>query len=494
MGALTEVANKRQKVNETNQNKLSVPITEAQKVAHRKEQIMNEAAGYFDQALAEKYPGLAKQFQKGSDKEKTIAANTAIACARTEAFIESARQNYGEATVTQAFGSLNRKLMDVVRIFYPNQVINSVADVQMLDRQNGEIFVIRPKFSNTAAGVTKGQEVFATQTDGTYSGEETVETLGTGNASTTTFTDTAVDFPIRPSSVIIYKDAVQVAKDDGNGIITGSGVSGTINYTTGALSVTFTVAPANAAALTWQYDVDSEQDTDRIRSVEFGLDLIPVKAKQHPLKVEWSVQAELAAAAHLDIDVPDTLTNLAAALVRTERDSNVIRKINKAAAVDSLLAFNASLGSAQYTAQQKYGEIELKIDAAEGAIYNRLGRSGISYVLCGINASQVFRNCPTFRDSPNQSPIGATVIGTLRDGTIDVIRSRDMGTNDYVVGFKGMMAGDSSVIFAEWIPIYFTPIFEAPVLKNSRGVASFYDLFINNKDYFAKGSISNFAA
>jgi hypothetical protein len=33
---------------------------------------------------------------------------------------------------------------------------------------------------------------------------------------------------------------------------------------------------------------------------------------------------------------------------------------------------------------------------------------------------------------------------------------RVINTNDFVVGFKGYMAGDAAMVLAEWIPIYLT--------------------------------------
>jgi len=64
---------------------------------------------------------------------------------------------------------------------------------------------------------------------------------------------------------------------------------------------------------------------------------------------------------------------------------------------------------------------------------------------------------------------------------------------DHVIfGFKGYQLGDSAIVLAEWIPLYFTPTFQAPDLKNHRGAMSFYDLFLNKPEYLCKGVISNF--
>lgn len=88
----------------------------------------------------------------------------------------------------------------------------------------------------------------------------------------------------------------------------------------------------------------------------------------------------------------------------------------------------------------------------------------------------------------------AHLIGTLRDGTVNVIKAPFMDTNSYVVGFKGYVVGDSAAILAEWIPLYATPVFQSPDLNNYQGMMSLYSLFINNPEYYLKGTISNYSA
>jgi hypothetical protein len=79
------------------------------------------------------------------------------------------------------------------------------------------------------------------------------ESVGTGNASTVTFGHTAANLAVVPGTVVITAGAV-VATDDGDGNLTGTGVTaGTINYATGVLSITYSVAPANLLAITMAY-------------------------------------------------------------------------------------------------------------------------------------------------------------------------------------------------------------------------------------------------
>lgn len=80
------------------------------------------------------------------------------------------------------------------------------------------------------------------------------ETLGVGAPPQVTFTGNLANVPVWAKSLTIT-DGVEVFTDNGDGTLTGSaGGTGTINYSTGAYSVTFNTAPAlnvNIVATYW---------------------------------------------------------------------------------------------------------------------------------------------------------------------------------------------------------------------------------------------------
>jgi hypothetical protein len=384
-----------------------------------------------------------------------------------------------------------------------NQVAHLITDIQPLTAQTGQIFVIKPRYSNSAAGVTKGQEVFKNMSDGSYSAESASTTLGTGNASLTVFAGVLAGPVRKDGSLKIFRAGAQVAKDTGQvyGTNTNSftGLDGAvvvtvaINYETGVLTATWGTAPASGA-ITVEWLTDTEVNVSNIRQLEVSLDLIPVRAQVHPLKMIWSVASQLAASAHLGVDIPETLTTLGSQFVQVERDRLIIDKIAATATADSSLNFSAAAvsGLAQW---QVYQQIELKLNYGESAIQGANGnRGGVSWILAGYNASDIWRQCRGFVSENVINPIGAHKIGTLRDGTVDVIKSPMLTTNDYIVGFKGYMPGDSATILAEWIPLYFTPTFMSPNLQGEKGLMSMYDLFINNAGYYRKGTVSSYTA
>jgi len=88
-----------------------------------------------------------------------------------------------------------------------------------------------------------------TQKVGTVYTQVTNETIGSGNGVLVTFTGTLAfkgGGATRNAFALTITDSVETFTDNYNGTLTGSlGGTGTINYTSGAFSVTFNTAPAN---------------------------------------------------------------------------------------------------------------------------------------------------------------------------------------------------------------------------------------------------------
>lgn len=88
--------------------------------------------------------------------------------------------------------------------------------------------------------------------------QTTGESYGTGDGTTKTFTHTVTNIGAKKTSFYAQvTDGVETFTDNRNGVMSGSlGGTGTINYATGATSVTFNTAPANLAAITCSYYIE----------------------------------------------------------------------------------------------------------------------------------------------------------------------------------------------------------------------------------------------
>jgi hypothetical protein len=323
---------------------------------------------------------------------------------------------------------------------------------------------MKPIFSNSLPAndigpVIAGQEIFKTATYDYASEVVNEKSIATVSAATA-YTWTVGRLPVVPRTVSIVAAVggnTVVVGDDGNGNLVGASLNpagpNTVNYTTGAMAVNFSAAPTAASSIFSQYAWSSEANTAGINEVEFNLTTVPVQARIHPLKFTYSVAAGLAASAHLAIDVQDTLAELSGQYLKVERDNKLVWLINQNAAAQATLNFDASQSTQYFDRQSKYADIELKVNEAESLIQTAMGRGGISWIMGGQNATNLLAATKGFVRAPVTAPIGSYVVGHMRDGTVPVIRAtKVMDTNDFIVGYKGYMAGDASVILAEWIP------------------------------------------
>jgi len=459
-----------------------------------------------DNSWEEKYPMLAAGLESSDPREQYINGYTAILMRNEAMFVEGAAKRYGESTVSSFLGDIAPRIMDVVRVFAPNTIAHIIANAQPLTAMTGQIVVIKPTFTSTAAGVSAGDEVFKDQTDGTYASEQNTDTVGTGDGSTKTFnktltykvryTDFACQTGGQTTPVSIKVDGVEVATDDGAGTITGTGITGTIDYDTKALSLTWTTAPTAGQVITCEYYANSESDATAIRELQLGLNVIPVVAKSHPLRLSWSVQAQLAATAAIALDVEDTLSVIAGQFLKIERDRQLIRYIGTlAGAVDTDLVFDAVAVSG-LSRREKFGDFVITLNQAKREIFTASGRGSVSWIVAGTTAAVVIKSMPGFVPAAAVTPIGAHVVGTV-DGVTVIEDPAMVGTTgsaaptEYLVGYNGILPGDSGVIIADWIPVYFTPTDISPDLQGKKALLSMYDRVANVTTYYKRGRIDN---
>ena len=496
----------------------------------KKESTIAKAARTLTESgLATRCPALAKMFESTNKADKYKAAVITKVLNNTAALYESkgiSRNAVLKEDVTSStaalmpgVASLTPRVVDIVNIFYPQMVAHYIADIQALDRQTGEIFIIKSRYGMTAAGVAAGDIIFEKPTDGSYASEWLSFSTASIAAATTSYTlnvnaDTsfapkpasipAQGYALRAGSLRVFAGGKEIARDFGTGQVAGKGVTGTIDYESGALTVVLEAAKAaelDGLTLSAQSARDTEINDDTIRTVEFDILEQPIRAEEHPLMSSYSVASALVANAHMALDVDELISNELAGTIRWDRDLALIKKVSDAAERKPELLFDCSANGTNLTLKQRYNAYDVMVSTARGLIQEAMGRGAVEYMI--VSATEgltIVENIDGFVAAPEaKKPVGPYLAGTLRDGTVSVIAvpyvngaNAPLAADEVVFGFKGFQMGDAAVILAEWVPLYFTPTFQAPNLKNHKGCLSFYDLFINQPKYLVKGGIANF--
>ena len=487
-----------------------------------------------ESSLGRRCPNLLKGIESESAEAKYQAATLVQLMENTAEYVQkmdginllTEADAYGNAAtnavslLSPGVTSLTPKVVDIVNVFYPQMCGQYIADIQALDRQSGQIFTIKTRYSQKAAGVEAGDIVFEEPTDGTYTSEyvgyksAAMNEEGVVEANPSSALPNEASVKVRAGSFIVRVAGKEVARDYGNGSakvdgvnnskygIFGRGVSGELDAQTGKATVKFDKemfadAITAKAAVSFEAAVDTETDVDLIRKIQFDIPNTPILAKEHPLMSSYSVAASLVMNAHLAIDTDELIANQIAGTIRWERDLLLIKAVSNAAVINPFLNFDCAGNGENLTLQQRYSAFTTHVSAARGIIQETAGRGTVEFIICSAKKGlTVIEQMEDFKAAPeSKKPIGPYLAGTLREGTINVVAvpyTKILDADEVIFGFKGFQLGDSAIILAEWIPLYFTPTFQAPNLKNHKGALSFYDLFINKPEYLVKGYLKNF--
>lgn len=508
-------------------------LTEAKRTVKMNKGIAHAATVLAESSLGARCPNLVKGLESESKEAKYAAATLVQLIENTANYVREADgkdilkedvNTTATSLLSPGVASLTPQLVDIVNVFYPMMVANYIADIQALDRQSGQIFTIKTRYVEEAAGVKAGDIVFEKATDGTYSSEGVISyTAATIPAAAEGATTSAVTMTpaggalaadathtvvVRAGSFIVRMGGKEIARDygldtklDGVGgtyVVIGKGVSGTLDAQTGVATLKFDMDMFAAnAEVTAEASYDTETDEDLIRKVQFDIPNQPILAKEHPLMSSYSVAAGLVMNAHLAIDTDELISNQLAGTIRWERDLALIKAVSAAAKADAALTFDCSGNGENLTLQQRYSSYTTVVSTARGLIQEAAGRGTVDFII--VSAQQglpIVEQIEGFKAAPEaKKPVGPYLAGTLREGTINVIAvpySTTLPADQVIFGFKGFQLGDSAIVLAEWVPLYFTPTFQAPNLRNHKGALSFYDLFVNKAEYLVKGAISNF--
>ena len=116
---------------------------------------------------------------------------------------------------------------------------------------NSKVYGVFHELENTAPAFYF--KLYTTSTRPIVSGE----VVGTGDGTKTSFSKTLAHPVIVPNTLVVHytiSSTAYTATDDGAGNVSGTNCSGTINYQTGDLSLTFTTAPDSGTSITADYD------------------------------------------------------------------------------------------------------------------------------------------------------------------------------------------------------------------------------------------------
>ena len=464
-----------------------------EQASEKKKTFITENQDLFESKWKKQYPNLGKMFENPAKSMKA---------AQTIQMLENQQrhlQQLDEVTITTKFGDIAPRVLDILRLVYPNQIAHELVDVQTMKSMVDVVYFVKPVYAQAKSDITKNAVVSAAEgstafRSSTQASEEVVDLLGTGDGSTLAFTGTPSYVPLRPGTVKILADGALVGQDDGNGLITGATIaSGTVDYAGGSNSIVVTFlsasAPAASVEIALSFLFNSETNTDDIGAVDIVFSTFQVKARKHPLKLRWSVDAALVTQGSLNFDVEDVISLAGAQELKAQKDYAITGDLRRVAGpINPALVFDATEPT-EYAEWQHAQGFRRRLAKSSNQILEKAGRGMTSWYVVGTDVNEYMTYLDAYIDDPNKVAIGVYKVGTYRGQP--VFLDSKQKTTEWMVGYKGRLFGDSGYILAEYIELYATPTIELDDFISRKGIASFYDKKVITSEYFQRGEIIN---
>lgn len=400
-----------------------------------------------------------------------------------------------ETTRSYNLGSFVDYGYQLISAVLPNLITNEIASIQPLKVRTGDIFYLDYAIDKKKGNIAAGKKLLDAKTgpsgDVNVSTEQiTSETSATGNGADTVF-EFALDYkPVRASTVTIIAGGVTVV-DNGSGTLSGSGLtSGTIDYTTGQVVLTYASAVGNGTVIYSTYKYNMEDNPSLISRLNISLSQVSVTAEPYKFAADYSLDAAFDLQQAHGVNADTVLVAALASLIRAEVDNLSMTDMYDNAAATAT-TFDAAVPN--YVPLKSHYESFVAKVLVKGAntIFKNTRTVSGNFIICGVNVANIVESLDGFEGVELVGDFaGPHVSGTFRKKW-KVIKNPNFSDNNYVIGHKGGNYLNTGYVFAPYRALYTTPPIVLDDDKARRGMAMSAGRKMVNSNFYIKGSVSN---
>jgi hypothetical protein len=363
---------------------------------------------------------------------------------------------------TNLLGQLPKVAYDVITAVHGVSVLPVIASVQPIDEERGNVYFKNIRSATTRGSQTAGGTLVDPRsqivTPSGYSSNHIAAEVGasTGGTPGTSYNFTLAAKPVRSETVkiTIQDDAATYCQDDGNGKLLGIGVFGTINYITGAVALTFAVAPAANKNILVEYQQNYELSSD-LPQIDTFFDSKGIQARIYALKGTIGMLQSFGMKKRFGLMAEDEMAKDLVQEVNREIGGDLIRKMRAAAVGTTTFSKTPPAASISYFEhKQTYKD---KLAEAEGVLVGNAGRGTVSLIIAGKDHASVIQTLPGFKKLYDGNGLGAHVFGEL-DGVpvVRVLESNILGAGEGMAVWKGTSPFEAAAVYAPFMPLAVT--------------------------------------
>lgn len=369
---------------------------------------------------------------------------------------------------TNLLGKLPNVALDIITASYGVSVLPVIASVQPIEEEQGLIYFKNVRAEDTRGNVTALQKLSDPRTSPFYqtgyaSNKIEGEVGDTGDGTEVSFSFTLAALPVRAESLKIRLSAgsaegVDVGPAPGSatpqvGRIFGSGVSGTVNYITGAVALTFTAAPANLANILADYQQNHELAAD-IPQIQSYWDHKAIKAHVYALKGTVGMLQSYAMKKRFGMMGEDEMSTDIVAEITKELSSDAIKKLIAGAVSTTSFSRTAPSGVSFFEHKQLYKD---SLATAEATLAGNSGRGTINVMVVGRTHAALVSTLPGFQKISDGTQLGPHIYGMLDGVTyIRCIETSLIAADNGVGMWKGLSPFEAPLAYAPYMPLAVT--------------------------------------
>jgi len=366
-------------------------------------------------------------------------------------------------------GKLPDMAFDVITAVQGASILPAIASVQPIDEERGSVYFKQIRSGTTRGSQTSGNVVVdprsnvVTPTGYSNSAFEDVNVQATVGAQVV-YAFTLPAIPVKSQSLRLSLssnsaiEAVDVgpapgASNTNIGRLFGNGLSGTVNYTTGAVSVEFANDPlaANQIVGSWQQNFELATDLPQIDTY---FDSKPILARIYALKVTIGLMQSYGMTKRFGTSGEEEMSKDLVQEINREIGGDAVRRLRAVAAAGSTFSDTPPANVSQFEHRQTY---KYRLADAESALIGQAGRGTITALIVGRGHAAVIQTLPGFKKITDGTTLGSHIYGMLDDITvIRVLEPNILGSLQGVALWKGSSPFEAPLVYAPYMPLTVT--------------------------------------
>jgi len=402
-----------------------------------------------------------------------------------------------EETRALSVGPFMKYVLPVIRRTAIRLVATQIASVQPMTGPIGGIAFYRPRYASDKGSVAAGTEMNKVLSKWYSSNFIDGERFGTGDGGTTVFSRNLAWPRPRQSTVVVKVNGVVNATDNGAGaftVVAGTpmaGGSGTVNYASGQMSLTFGTAPALNDVILVEYRYDNELNA-RIPEVQLDIQLQSIEAESRKLKSLASVEAadDLRAlwGRDIDADLVAQMSDEMTAEIDREIAGTALNAVEPIAVVKWDRATPSGVNDPDHLKS-----LVIRMSRASHIVHRRTQRAPCNWAITSSEVASLLDNIDGFSAVEEGHVYQG---GILKQGVLKrkwlIFVDPLFPANQILMGYQGPSILDTGLIYSPYIPMEITPNFIDPNdLSLRRAVRTRHKITLTRAEFFARVEIDN---